>query len=205
MRAAFSYLVPFIAVAFGLYVVKNVWVTMLGYHLLALIVILIEKQGSKRKLLFTGGNVVVVMIAFILASFSGVILYLSSKAMNTPVNLGSILDSLGLTKSNWVIFIFYYTFINSVIEEYYWRGYLGGSGRMITVSDICYAGYHPFVLLRFIYWPWVIIEFILLVGVAWMWRMIIRKYKGLLIPVVMHLAADLTTILAIFILATNPI
>jgi CAAX protease family protein len=196
-------LVPFIAVVIGLYVFENAWATMLGYHFLAIIVLIIERQGFRRKTLFTGGNLVVVTITFLLAATSGLALYFSARIMNTPNNLGVILERHGLTRGTWPYFILYYSFINPIIEEYYWRGYFGSDKQGITISDICYAGYHPLVFMKFIAWPWAILEFIILISVAFTWRMIIKKYKGLLIPISMHISADITIILAIFFIANQ--
>jgi membrane protease YdiL (CAAX protease family) len=108
-----------------------------------------------------------------------------------------------LKPANWLLFILYYSFINPIIEEVYWRGYLGSKVKTLTWSDVCYAGYHPLVFLKFVAWPWALVEFVLLLGVAWMWRMIIRKYDGLLLPVLMHLFADLSIGFAIYLLARS--
>ncbi len=199
----FSYFVPFISMIVGLYLVKNVWVAMLGYHFLAVMILIARKQRRLMERVFVGGTSGSILFLSILAALSGVLLYFSSHFIQVPLNLGQMLESMGLKPANWLLFILYYSFINPIIEEVYWRGYLGSKVKTLTWSDVCYAGYHPLVFLKFVAWPWALVEFVLLLGVAWMWRMIIRKYDGLLLPVLMHLFADLSIGFAIYLLARS--
>ncbi len=198
-----SYFVPFIAIITGFYLVRNIWVAMLGYHFLAILMLIVNRQEGLRKRLFVGGTLRSILFFCILAALSGVLLYLSNRYIQVPLNFGSMLESMGLKPANWLLFILYYSFINPLIEELYWRGYLGSQVKNLTWSDVCYAGYHPLVFLRFVSWPWALLEFAILLGVAWMWRRLIRKYHGLLLPVLMHLFADLSIGIAIYLFARN--
>jgi membrane protease YdiL (CAAX protease family) len=199
----FSYFVPFIAMIIGFYLVKNVWVAMLGYHFLAVLMLIANKQSSLIKRLFVGGTWGSIIFCSVLAALSGGVLYLFSQVIQIPMNFGTMLETMGLKSANWLLFILYYSLINPIIEEVYWRGYLGSMDKTLTWSDVCYAGYHPLVFLRFVPWPWALVEFAILLGVAWLWRMLIRKYGGLLLPVLMHLFADLSIGIAIYLLARS--
>ncbi|MBI9048159.1 MAG: CPBP family intramembrane metalloprotease [Anaerolineaceae bacterium] len=201
MNKIISYILPFITVAFGIYIAKNVWVSMLGYHFFAILILVGNKQGYQLKRLFSGGSFNVVLMVGLVTAFSGVVLYYSGSIVNLPTDFGVLLASMGLTHNTWWIFILYYSFINPIIEEIYWRGYLGSDTKKLTFSDFCYAGYHPLVFIRFVDWPWAIIEFFALLAVAWLWRMLVKKYDGLLLPLVMHFSADIGIVIAIFFLA----
>jgi hypothetical protein len=195
-----AHLVPFIAMGVGLYIVNNAWVAMLGYHLGMLVFLMIDRQGQIAKDLFRGGKVLPVLLALLAGASSGLILYAVAR-FSVPDNFTELLGRQGLRTDSWMPFMLYYSFINPVIEEYYWRGYLGSKTNKISMSDICYAGYHPLVLIKFIPWPWVLVEFGVLLAAAWVWRLTARMFKGLLIPVVTHFAADVSIIVAVYTLA----
>jgi len=197
------YLMPFIPILGGIYLLENVWAAMLGYHLLAVTFLIVNKQGRHFKRLLVGGTPGTILIFSLLAALSGVLLFFVSRYMSIPVDFGLILERMGLTSENWLLFILYYAFVNPIIEEVYWRGFLGTETKNISLSDIAYAGYHPLVFLRFVSWPWALIEFGLLFVVAWLWRRLIRIYGGLLLPVLMHLFADLSIGIAIYYLARS--
>ena len=84
--------------------------------------------------------------------------------------------------------------MNPVLEEWYWRGVLGSPSRMPTPNDAAFAGYHVLVLAVFVPWPWALAVAVVLVGAAWLWRQLVARHGGLVIPVVTHAVADLSVI-----------
>ncbi len=193
--------IPFLTIGFGCFIASNAWVTMLGYHLGILLILFLERQGKAGRTLLKGNHYPILVAAIISSAVSGIFLYFASPIMGIPSGLGAWLAGQGLKGTSWPIFILYYSVVNPFLEEWYWRGYLGSISKRIVISDVCYAGYHPLVLTHFLNWPWLILEFLILIGVAWTWRQIAVKTEGLLIPVVSHLTADASLIIAIYLLA----
>jgi membrane protease YdiL (CAAX protease family) len=198
-----AHLVPFVAVGIGLLIANNAWVAIILYHLGMGVFLILGKQGYRARELVMGGKLLPILLAIISGVAVGVILLAFANGIGVPNNLAALLAQQGLQGPGWILFIIYYSFVNPFLEEYYWRGYLAESTKGITLSDICYAGYHPFVLSRYLSWPWLILEFLVLLGVAWAWRQIAQRYAGLIIPVITHLAADLSLIIAIYILVQS--
>jgi uncharacterized protein len=195
-----AYLVPFVAVSIGLLIANNAWIAIILYHLGIGVFLILGKQGYRARELIMGGKLLPILLAIISGVAAGVILLAFANSIGLPNNLAALLAQQGLQGSGWTLFIIYYSLVNPFLEEYYWRGYLAESTKGITLSDICYAGYHPIVLSRYLSWPWLIFEFLILLAVAWAWRQIAQRYGGLIIPVMTHLAADLSLIIAIYIL-----
>ena len=110
------------------------------------------------------------------------------------------LADLGLCNTAWLLFMVYYVTINPLLEELFWRGYLGSDSTFLTWNDIWFAGYHILVLVRFVTVTWIVASFLVLVGAAWFWRQLARKYNGLMVPIASHAAADLSIIAAVFFL-----
>jgi membrane protease YdiL (CAAX protease family) len=190
-------LVPYITVGIGLLVFHNAWAAMLGYHAaMALILFFLKsginiKQGSQSKTVW-----IPVIIALIGAS-AGILLYLLWPHLGIPVEFRSYLRNIGLYGWTWPVFIVYAIAVNPLLEESYWRGYLGSPAKNITVNDLLFAGYHLLVIGGNIGVIWLIAVFCGLTAAAWFWRQINRINGGLLLSVVFHIAADTSVFLAI--------
>ena len=117
------------------------------------------------------------------------------------LQLESELADLGLTGLPWLLFIGCYFIVNPVLEELFWRGYLGQRTRGLTWNDVWFSGYHVLVAVNFTWWPWVVASFLVLVAISWVWRQFARQARGLLLPILSHTAADASIILAVFLLA----
>ena len=111
------------------------------------------------------------------------------------------MSHLGLEDTPWLIFILYYCTVNPLLEELFWRGYLGRPTLKPVWADVWFAGYHIIVLIAFVEWPWITLSFLTLMGAAWVWRQLTRIYHGLTIPILSHAAADASVIGAVFLLA----
>ena len=113
-------------------------------------------------------------------------------------DLSAKVQSLGLNSSNWIAFIAYFTLVNPFVEEYFWRGYLGSPTKAFYVSDFVYAGFHAFVVMGKVPTSSTIYSLIALVLAGWFWRQIAREDRGLLAPVLGHMAADFTILMAAY-------
>jgi len=192
-------LLPYPAIYTGLYLLKNVWVAMISYHLLLLLVNIAYFKNYTVKNMLHGFNLQKATIFIIPAALNGLVIYLLWPFIKLEhINLAEKLTELGIYGKLWCLFIPYYVIITPWLEEYFWRGILGSDKKLPDVSDILYAGYHILVLLLFIKLFWSILTFIILVFTAWMWRSTKIKYKGLYIPLLSHIVADASTVVAIF-------
>ena len=194
------YLLPMITVGYGFYIANNIWVAMFGYHGFAILILASMKQGYQLRRFFSGGNYGKMLFWSFPALLSGGILFSLGLHLNISESIRVSLTQMGLSGSGWLLFIVYYSLVNPVIEEVYWRGFLGSEKNGITWSDIGYGGYHPLVFLKFLALPWAILEFIFLTMMGWFWRRMVKKHDGLLIPSAMHLSADLSIAVAIWLL-----
>ncbi len=107
---------------------------------------------------------------------------------------------LGLQGNSLLIFCIYYSISTPLLEEAYWRGILASTSKRLAWPDIFFAGYHILVLALFAKPVFVIVSFLILLITAWVWRLIAIKLKGLLLPILTHLSADVSIIIAIYIL-----
>ena len=105
---------------------------------------------------------------------------------------------LGLHERTWPPFIAYFVLVNPFIEEYFWRGYLGGPTCAPHRSDFLYAGFHALIILGKVRTGTIFYALLVLILAGWCWRQIMREDQGLLAPVLGHMAADLTIALAIY-------
>ena len=95
-------------------------------------------------------------------------------------------------------FIAYFALVNPFVEETFWRGYLGSDTRSLHVSDLLYAGFHGLILLGKVRAGSILFALLVLMLAGWFWRQIFREDRGLLAPVLGHMAADLPILLAVY-------
>jgi len=128
---------------------------------------------------------------------SGICLYFLRSYFGFAPDLHAQLEAIGLTTQTWPPFIIYAVLANPFAEEYFWRGYLGSTAKGLNIFDLIFASYHILVLIGKANLPAIILIVIVLTFAAWSWRQIARESGGLLAPVLGHMAADLTILLAI--------
>ena len=98
-----------------------------------------------------------------------------------------------------IIFIIYFSLVNPVLEEFYWRILLRLE-KFGFLIDIVYSFYHVFVLIFFIKWYYMFPAVVSLITAGIVWRFIHEKYNDDLTIVLTHAAADLSIIFAIYLL-----
>jgi membrane protease YdiL (CAAX protease family) len=192
-------LIPYLAVAIGLYWNRSAWIAIFGYHLgMMAMVLLMSPRISVNRLCQTNNRFIPFVTAAIGAG-SGILLFILWPLLGVPAGTGDYLVSIGLTRAAMPIFMGYYVLVNPFLEEYYWRGFLGGSGdRWIGLNDLLFAGYHVPVLAGKMSLAWLVIIFVILAATAWGWRRLNRLSDGLLPSTLSHTAADFTIISAIY-------
>jgi membrane protease YdiL (CAAX protease family) len=113
-------------------------------------------------------------------------------------DLSAGVEAMGLRPSNWPAFILYFSLLNPFIEEYFWRGYLGSQTTNFHISDFLYAGFHGLILLNKVQPSMIAYSLAVLTLAGWFWRQVAREDNGLLAPVLGHMAADFTILMAVY-------
>lgn len=194
-----SALVPYVSVLIGLYVFKNAWIAIGLYHLGMIVFLLTDRQKISLKRICSGWNLTAAVFGIAMSVMIFPILYIFWRYMSLGnISLGLALGNLGLQGASWFLFMIYFSTVQPVLEELYWRGYLGCNDLLISWEDLAFAGYHILVLARFIKWPWLIIAFVILTMAASVWRHISSRCGGLIIPLLSHITADISIIIAIY-------
>jgi membrane protease YdiL (CAAX protease family) len=139
-----------------------------------------------------------VLLSVLLCGSSGISLYILLSYFGAIGDLQEHVQALGLTSSTWPIFITYFVLVNPLIEEYFWRGYLGSRTTGLYPSDFLYSGFHGLILWGKVQPVLFVCGLTVLVAAGWFWRQLARIDEGLLAPVLGHMAADLTILLAVY-------
>ena len=189
---------PYLAVGIGLLWFQNAWFALLGFHFAIVLSILLARSRIPVQILFKSNDVRWVALSIILCSSSGISLYFLWSYFGIIGDLSTHVASLGLNSANWIAFIAYFTLVNPLIEEYFWRGYLGSPTKSLYVSDFMYAGFHALILIGNVQVSSIIYSLVVLVLAGWFWRQIAREDGGLLTPVLGHMAADFMILVVVY-------
>lgn len=203
MQSKLKFLFPiyiYIAIYVGLYIFKSAWTAILAYHIGIVLVLLFQRPTNLWTKIKSGWDFKEGMILTLACSLAGGVLLLFLPAMQ-PDNssLSSSLSALGLTEDTWILFVVYFSIIHPILEEIIWRGYIcdNSKSKYPSLLDFTFAGYHILVLVWFVTIPWIAISFAVLAMASWIWQTTSTRNNGLLIPIVSHIAADLSVILAV--------
>jgi membrane protease YdiL (CAAX protease family) len=187
----------YLAVGLGLLVFQSAWGALLGFHLAILLSLLIARPSLPITILGQNHNRIWIMLSVLLCGSSGITLYFLWKDFGVAADFSAQVQSLGLNSQTWPPFILYFALVNPFIEEYFWRGYLGNPIKGLYRSDFLYAGFHGLILIGKVRAGSILFGLLVLVLAGWFWRQIMREDQGLLAPVLGHMAADLTILLAV--------
>lgn len=188
----------YLAVGIGIFLFHNAWGALVGFHLAIIFSLLIAKPNIPITVLFKSTNFKWILISILLCGSSGVSLYFLWDKFGPANNLTTQVKALGLNSTTWLPFIAYFVLVNPFVEEYFWRGYLGSQTKGPHVSDFLYAGFHALILINKMQTYSIIFAVISLTLAGWLWRQIAREDHGLLAPLLGHMAADLTILMAVY-------
>lgn len=191
-------ILPYLAVAIGLFWVRNALAALLGFHFAIILSLLLAKPSFPVKNLFRSNNIRWVVLSLLLCGSSGISLYYFWSYFGFVGDLSSQVESYRLSTSTWPLFITYFALVNPLIEEYFWRGYLGSPTRNLYLSDFLYAGFHALVLWNKVQLTSILYSLIVLVLAGWFWRQLARIDGGLLAPALGHMAADFTILMVVY-------
>jgi hypothetical protein len=196
-------ILPYLTVGLGLFWFHNAWVALLGFHLGIVISLWLGKPNTPLNILFKSSDIRWVILNVILCGSSGISLYFLRPYFGVINDLPARVEAFGLTGTTWPLFIAYFTFVNPFIEEYYWRDYLGSPTKRLFLSDFAYAGFHGLVLIGKMQTSAILYSLIVLTLAGWLWRQIARQDRGLLAPVLGHMAADFTILMAVYLMTVK--
>jgi hypothetical protein len=173
---------------------------MLGFHLAILAALCILRPRIPVDILFKTNHLKWMFPAVLLCGSSGLLIYHLYPVLGSSEFLTSQLAELGLTGTHWLAFIAYFSLVNPWVEEYFWRASFGSETKGFYIGDLLYTGYHGLVLAGRTPVLLIVAALISLSFVGWLWRQIGREDKGLLIPVLSHMAGDLSVMMSIYLL-----
>ncbi len=184
--------VPYVAVVVGLYLLKNAWVSIALYHIVIIVGLALSGNLRSIQKCFRGFRPAVAAASGLVCVLAGPLILLLWPHIS-PASTGgfaNVLAGYGLTGPAWCLFMPYFVLVHPALEEIYWREWLDDGNAGISWMDGCFGGYHLLVLVLFIRIPWAVLSVMVLVVVAWIWRRQGRRYKGLAVPLLGHIAAD---------------
>ncbi len=190
--------IPYITVGVGLLFIQNVWVAIFSYHIGMLLILMISKPGIPITQLFKTSNYRIPVMTATIGVMGGALLYLLWPWLSVPKDINTYARSIGLTEETWLLFLAYFALVNPLIEEYYWRGYLGSSSKHIEFNDLLFSGYHLIVIAGKMGMVWLAIVFFIVTIGAWFWRQVNRLSRGLLPSTVSHFAGDISVMVIIY-------
>jgi membrane protease YdiL (CAAX protease family) len=191
-------ILPYLAVAVGLFGAQNAFLTLLGFHVAILLSLWLARSSIPIKILFKSNDFRWVLLSVLLCGNSGISLYFFWSYFGIAGNLPADLESYDLRRSTWPLFIAYFVLVNPWIEEYFWRGYLGSPTGGLYLSDFLYAGFHALILMNKMAIGAIVYSLVVLVLAGWFWRQLARIDGGLLAPVLGHMAADFTILMTVY-------
>ena len=191
-------LLPYLAVVIGVFWLQHAFLAVVGFHIAIILSLLLAKSSVPVNILFKSKNIRWVILNILLCGSSGISMYFLWGYFGVIDDLPGKIEAFGLTKTTWPLFIAYFALVNPLVEEYFWRGYLGSPTRHLYPSDFLYSGFHGFILLNKMQAGAILYSLFVLVLAGWFWRQIARADGGLLAPVLGHMAADFTILMAVY-------
>jgi len=188
----------YLAVGLGLFQFHSAWGALLGFHFVIIVSLLIARPNIPVTVLFKSTNIKWIVLSILLCGSSGVSLYFLWDKFGFANDLSGQVAALGLSTSNWPLFIAYFALVNPFVEEYFWRGYLGSLTKSPYLSDFLYAGFHGLILIAKVQTISIVFALTVLAFAGWFWRQIAREDHGLLAPVLGHMTADFTILMTVY-------
>lgn len=188
----------YLAVGLGLFVFHSAWGALVGFHAAIVLSLLLARPQLPVSILLKNTHPKWLLLSLLLCGSSGITLYFTWDQFDVAPDIASQIEALGLTSSTWIPFIAYFAMVNPFMEEYFWRGYLGSRTKSLHISDVLYSGFHGLILIGKVQSGSIFFALSLLVLAGWFWRQLYREEEGLLAPVLGHMAADFTILLAVY-------
>ena len=198
------WLLPYAAVLIGMVALKSGWTAILLYH--AGIVLFVggrREWKARSTYLFSGWNAGWGIVLLVVCALTGpTVHFLWPRMTLLPGGLGAGLAEFGLVGIKWRVFVVYFCTVHPFLEELFWRPAADSVEKSVSVwaQHALFAGYHVLVLRFFIGIPWLILVFLILMGVSIVWAGISKRQNGALLPLLSHAVADVSIMLAVYLL-----
>jgi uncharacterized protein len=191
-------LVPYIAIGLGIGLCRNVWIGVIIYHAMIVLALWLTHPPLSVKKIFYSKNIQLPLVSALVCACAGIALYFLWPYLSISSDLNPFLQSIGLNSRSWPFFMVYFIIFNPLLEELYWRIYLGSNKKRLTLNDLFFAGYHILIMAGFMQLALLVLVFLCLTFAAWFWRQINRLSLGFLPSIIGHLAADASIIYTIY-------
>ena len=189
---------PYLAVWVGLFFFKNAWVAMVGFHVAIVVVLLWLRSAPPIGILIKPAPWKSIALHISLCLMGGVGLYFLWDLLGVADTLSAQLKRLGIDDGTWPWLIAYFSLVNPFVEEYFWRGALSSNALSPHSGDLVYAGYHVLVVWNMAQPQAILLMLFSLIFAGWLWRQVYRRDGSLLAPVLGHMAADLSILMAVY-------
>ena len=194
-----SPLIPYLAVAIGMYWLGSGLLAIGLYHAGLISVMLICKRHDESRKTILGNFKWSYAATAAIFALGGVILYNAWPYLNTSgTSVSDRLLAYGINKHNWPYFCVYFCLCNSTLEEIFWRGFHRNDCARLDKNDLFFAGYHAFVLAAFAKPLWMLPVFMSCAFAGWLWRILRRMSGGLTLPIITHIIADASIVFAVY-------
>lgn len=191
-------LIPYFAVAVGLFGFRSAWAALGIYHA-GMLAFFMYSRHHGANLSTRPVRLTLLLPATLIFAVGGVLLYVLWPYLGKDGDtIPSRLMEYGINHANWPFFAVYFVVVNSILEELFWRGSLGTDVTRPTANDFFFGGYHVLVLLAFAYPVWALPVFAATAFAGWLWRMLKRLDGSLTIPLVTHVVADVSIVVAVY-------
>jgi membrane protease YdiL (CAAX protease family) len=197
---SFGPVLPYAAVAVGLYGFRNAWAVVALYQLPILLAVLWRRPPGLWRTIRSGWHRRWALGLAAYSSMAGVLIYaVWPLAKVGSGSLGEILQQFGLRGVSWCLYAVYFVTLHPLSEEIFWRVYIG-QGESYRL-DLLFVGYHVLVLHFFVTPAWILASVIVLFASARFWGRVGERLGGLSVPFVSHVVADVSIIAAVSLLA----
>lgn len=187
-KKVFKLLAPYFAVGIFWCIFSSAWLAILAYHLQ--IVLWAPRPFSFMRL----SGVRRIMLFALPAVTAGPVLYFLLPWM-IHADLSVWLADYHLSGLSLVLMIPYFGIVHPFLEQLHWAQL-----REVTpAAHPLFAGYHIMVLYSLLTIPWLIACFVILTTASYTWQQMRRRSGNSALPVMSHIYADTSIIIAVFI------
>jgi len=185
MKLTLKLLVPYIAVALFWCIWRNAWLALLAYHVQILFWSRTSWQGMRMPPRCSVAWLVLP------AALAGPVVYLILPGI-TRSDVSVWLASYQLSGDAFLFMIPYFGLVHPVLEQLHWQPLR----EQTAWAHAVFAGYHLLVLATLLTVPWLTLCFVVLAGSSVAWKRLARATRGVAVPALSHILADLGIIVA---------
>jgi len=182
-------LAPYFAVGIFWCLFSDAWLAILAYHLQ---IIFWSRSKLSENWKQPRGRLFFLALP---SAAAGPLLYFLLPHI-TVVDLSVWLGEFHLSRLSLMLMIPYFGLVHPCLEQMHWAGL-----RDKTVcAHFLFAGYHMLVLYSLLSLPWLLLCFAVLVLASYIWQQMARQTGSLALPILSHILADLSAVVAVWFL-----